>query len=120
MVSLVERFLLVFLALFRLLKSDRRQSLFPLSQATSALDSESEAQVQQALDRLIQQGGRTVVLVAHRLSTVKNADTIVVLDKGTVVEQGTHDDLLQKGELACCGNVTLAEPASCHTAWKEE
>jgi ABC-type methionine transport system ATPase subunit len=79
-------------------------------QATSALDSESEAQVQQALDRLIQQGGRTVVLVAHRLSTVKNADTIVVLDKGTVVEQGTHDDLLQKGELACCGIAALAEP----------
>jgi len=75
----------------------RKPKILLLDEATSALDSESEAQVQQALDRLIQQGGRTVVLVAHRLSTVKNADTIVVLDKGTVVEQGTHDDLLQKG-----------------------
>lgn len=68
-----------------------------LDEATSQLDSESERIVQEALDRLIQ--GRTVFVIAHRLSTVRNADMIVVLDKGVIVEQGTHSQLLTKGGL---------------------
>jgi subfamily B ATP-binding cassette protein MsbA len=68
-----------------------------LDEATSQLDSESERIVQEALDRLIQ--GRTVFVIAHRLSTVRNANMIVVLDKGVIVEQGTHSQLLTKGGL---------------------
>jgi len=68
-----------------------------LDEATSQLDSESERIVQEALDRLIQ--GRTVFVIAHRLSTVRNADKIVVLDKGVIVEQGTHAGLLEKAGL---------------------
>jgi ATP-binding cassette subfamily B protein len=68
----------------------RRPRLLLLDEATSALDAESEAAVQSALDALIAAGGRTVVLVAHRLSTVVNADQIAVLDGGAVAECGTH------------------------------
>jgi len=68
-----------------------------LDEATSQLDTEAERIVQEALDRLIK--GRTVFVVAHRLSTVRNADRIVVIDKGAVVEQGTHEELLAKGGL---------------------
>jgi ABC-type multidrug transport system fused ATPase/permease subunit len=74
----------------------RRPKILLLDEATSSLDTESEALVQQALDRLIGEGGRTIVLVAHRLSTVRNADNIAVLDKGRLVEQGTHEELLLK------------------------
>ncbi|KAH0290290.1 multidrug resistance protein, partial [Aureobasidium sp. EXF-3399] len=71
-------------------------SILLLDEATSALDPEAEHQVQSALDRL--QGSRTTVVIAHKLSTVKNADRIVVLDKGVIKEQGTHAELLdQKG-----------------------
>lgn len=65
-----------------------------LDEATSALDSESEASVQKALD--VAMKGRTVVVVAHRLSTVVNADKIVVMSDGNVIEQGTHDELAQR------------------------
>jgi subfamily B ATP-binding cassette protein MsbA len=63
-----------------------------LDEATSALDNESERLVQQALDTLLQ--GRTSLVIAHRLSTVRNADRIVVLVRGAIVEQGTHEELL--------------------------
>lgn len=63
-----------------------------LDEATSALDTESERVVQEALDRLMV--GRTSLVIAHRLSTVKNADKILVLEKGNLVESGTHDELL--------------------------
>jgi subfamily B ATP-binding cassette protein MsbA len=65
-----------------------------LDEATSSLDSESENLIQDALKRLMQ--GRTTLIIAHRLSTVQAADTIVVFENGTVVETGAHTDLLQK------------------------
>lgn len=67
-----------------------------LDEATSALDSESERLVQDALDKLMR--GRTSVVIAHRLSTVRRADMILVLDKGHVVEAGTHEELMGKEE----------------------
>ncbi len=68
-----------------------------LDEATSALDAESEHLVQQALENLM--AGRTTLVIAHRLSTVKSADRIVVLDSGRVVEQGSHDALIEAGGL---------------------
>ena len=68
-----------------------------LDEATSQLDTQAERIVQEALDRLIQ--GRTVFVIAHRLSTVRNAHRIVVLDKGNIVEEGPHSELLNKDGL---------------------
>lgn len=65
-----------------------------LDEATSALDTESEKMVQDALDKLMK--NRTSLVIAHRLSTIKNADLIIVLRKGEIVEQGTHDELIQR------------------------
>jgi ATP-binding cassette, subfamily B, bacterial MsbA len=68
-----------------------------LDEATSALDAESEAQVQEALKRLSK--GRTVLVIAHRLATVRDADRILALENGRIVEVGKHDDLVAKGGL---------------------
>ena len=68
-----------------------------LDEATAHLDSESEVAVQQALDLAMQ--GRTSVVIAHRLSTVRNADLIIVDDGGRVVQRGRHDELLAEGGL---------------------
>ena len=65
-----------------------------LDEATSALDSESESLVQAALQNLM--SGRTVFVIAHRLSTVRRADRILVLDDGVIAEQGTHEELLAR------------------------
>jgi ATP-binding cassette subfamily B protein len=81
------------LAIARALIRDPRVLI--LDEATSALDSRSEALVQQALTRLVR--GRTVFVVAHRLSTIRNADRIVVLDEGRIAEIGSHAELLRKG-----------------------
>ena len=79
----------------------RRPAVLLLDEATSALDAESEAVVQAAIDSMIEQGGMTVLVVAHRLSTIRNADRIVIISAGAVKESGKHDELLAlKGEYA--------------------
>jgi len=72
----------------------RNPSVLILDEATSALDVESESQIKEALDRLIK--GRTTFIVAHRLSTIRHADRIVVMQEGQIVEIGTHDELVAK------------------------
>jgi ATP-binding cassette, subfamily B, bacterial len=73
----------------------RNPPILVLDEATSALDTQTERAVQQALERLSE--GRTTITIAHRLSTVRDADQIVVLDRGRVAEIGTHDELLEQG-----------------------
>ena len=73
----------------------RNPPVLVLDEATSALDTQTERAVQEALDRLSRD--RTTITIAHRLSTVRDADQIVVLDAGRIVERGTHDELLERG-----------------------
>jgi ABC-type multidrug transport system ATPase subunit len=68
-----------------------------LDEATSALDSHTERDIQEALDRVAR--NRTTLVIAHRLSTIVGADEILVLDRGTIVERGTHGELLARGGL---------------------
>lgn len=68
-----------------------------LDEATSALDNTTEILIQQALDELCK--GRTTLVVAHRLSTIKNADEIAVIAEGKIIEQGCHDELMTKNGL---------------------
>ena len=65
-----------------------------LDEATSALDTESERYVQDALEKMMQ--NRTSLVIAHRLSTIQKADHIVVMEKGDIVEQGSHQELMDK------------------------
>ena len=83
------------LSIARALLADR--PLLLLDEATSSLDAESERMVQQALEAL--ERGRTTLVIAHRLATVQHADRIVVLERGSIVAQGTHAELLRQGGL---------------------
>ena len=75
----------------------RDSPILILDEATSALDTESERLVQQAIERLMQE--RTVLVIAHRLATVRDADEIIVLDAGRIVQRGSHEELLRAGGL---------------------
>merc|ERR1711871_788428 len=77
----------------------RSPKVLLLDEATSALDSESEVIVQEALDRVMR--GRTTIVIAHRLNTIRNADMIAVMEKGELMETGSHDELLHKKGAYC-------------------
>jgi ATP-binding cassette, subfamily B, bacterial len=83
------------LAIARLLL--KAPKIIVLDEATAHLDSESEAAVQRALDTAL--AGRTSLVIAHRLSTVRNADLILVVEEGRIVQRGTHAELLSRGGL---------------------
>lgn len=91
----VVYFYLVVKAAFSYCKSNFKNApIVILDEATSALDNKSEKVVQRALDKLME--GRTTIVIAHRLSTVMDADKILVINDGQVVEEGTHNELLEK------------------------
>ena len=80
------------LTIARAILSDRKMLI--LDEATSSVDTRTEIQIQEAMDNLMQ--GRTSFVIAHRLSTIRNADMILVMENGDIVEQGTHEELLEK------------------------
>ncbi|XP_058224291.1 ABC transporter B family member 10-like [Rhododendron vialii] len=90
----------------------KNPSILLLDEATSALDAECEKSVQEALDRVMV--GRTIVVVAHRLSTIRNADVIAVVQSGKIVETGSHDELISQPNSAYTSLVQLQEEVSLH------
>ncbi|EFJ04454.1 hypothetical protein SELMODRAFT_236972 [Selaginella moellendorffii] len=88
----------------------KNPTILLLDEATSALDAESEHIVQEALDRLMK--GRTTIVVAHRLSTIRNADKIAVIQDGTIVEQGSHWELVAKADGAYSHLIKLQQQHS--------
>lgn len=88
----------------------KNPAILLLDEATSALDAESEKSVQEALDRVMV--GRTTIVVAHRLSTIRNADVIAVVQNGKIVETGSHEELILKQDGAYSSLVELQEAAS--------
>lgn len=91
----------------------KNPTILLLDEATSALDAESEKSVQEALDRVMV--GRTTVVVAHRLSTIRNADVIAVVQNGKIAETGSHEELISKPNGAYASLVQLQEAASLHS-----
>jgi ATP-binding cassette, subfamily B, multidrug efflux pump len=85
------------IAIARALLVDPR--LLILDDSTSAVDAETEAAIQESLDRLMREGDRTVFVIAQRISTVRDADVILVLDEGKIAARGTHEELLRDSEL---------------------
>jgi ATP-binding cassette subfamily B protein len=84
----------------------KKSCLFIFDEATSALDNETESEINKAMDQL--KRNHTVIIIAHRLSTVRNADTIFVIDNGVVTESGSHEELLAKsGSYAQLWNMQL-------------
>src|SRR5215217_5784103 len=98
------------IAIARALLIDPR--LLILDDSTSAVDAETEAAIQDSLDRLMREGHRTVFVIAQRISTVRDADLILVLDNGEIAAMGTHEELLRDSELynEILGSQVLAEP----------
>ena len=72
-----------------------RPPMLMLDEATSSIDTRTEVQIQEAFDKLME--GRTSFVVAHRLSTIRNASLILVMNEGKIIEQGSHEELLAKG-----------------------
>ena len=96
------------IALARVILKDPK--ILILDEATSSLDSESEALIQDALKRVMK--GRTSIVIAHRLSTILAADLILVIDRGRIVERGTHDELVA-GDTRYARMFGAAEAAAC-------
>ena len=100
------------IAIARALLIDPR--LLILDDSTSAVDAETEAAIQESLDRLMREGHRTVFVIAQRISTVRDADLILVLDNGGIAAMGTHEELLRDSELynEILGSQVLIEPVT--------
>eukprot|EP01061_Rhynchopus_euleeides_P031025 TRINITY_DN5140_c0_g3_i1.p2 TRINITY_DN5140_c0_g3~~TRINITY_DN5140_c0_g3_i1.p2 ORF type:complete len:130 (+),score=64.16 TRINITY_DN5140_c0_g3_i1:35-391(+) len=73
----------------------KKPRILLLDEATSALDNECEKEVQHAVDQIIATNAMTTITIAHKLTTIRDANCITVLDKGQIIEQGTHDQLMQ-------------------------
>ena len=74
----------------------KNSKILIFDEATSALDSESESAIQKAIDNIVKKKEITIIIIAHRLSTIIKADKIIVLNEGTVVETGNHNELINK------------------------